>query len=216
MIRINLLTERKAKRRRGGATDKGEQSLLLGFLILLGLGAAVYFLVHRPIQGEIEDQKAVNQRLSQQNDKIEKKTKDFEKRKSAYEAAQKQAAAIEQLNAARATPAWFLWELSNILTPNGQPTITPEMEQRLEANENLRWQEGWDPKHVWIRSLEEKDGRFTLRGAAQSDGDVTQLTHRLQASMFFEDVRPRGSTKETDRKSGISYYNFTITGKVRY
>lgn len=213
MIKVNLLPQRKAKRR---TSDKGEQSMLAGFLVLLGVGFAVFLLVHRPMAQEIEDQKRVNNQLKSQNKKIEEKTRDFDKRKAAFEAAQKQAAAIEQLNAARATPAWFLWELSNILTRTGQPTISPEMQQELETNENLRWQDTWDPKHVWITAIEEKGGRFTLRGAAQSDGDVTQLAHRLSASMFFEEVLPQSSSKSTDGKSGISFYNFTITGKVRY
>jgi hypothetical protein len=81
---------------------------------------------------------------------------------------------------------------------------------------NRGWAQGWDPKHVWIDSFEEVGGRFTLRGGAQSDSDMTQLALRLQASMFFTDVVPQQGDEALDRQSGASYYRFTISGRVVY
>jgi hypothetical protein len=91
------------------------------------------------------------------------------------------------------------------------------MQKLLEspAGVNRRWQDGWDPKHVWITSFEEKAGRFKIDGGAQSDSDMTQLALRLQASMFFDNVIPEGGGEAKD-PGGVSYYKFTITGKVRY
>ena len=57
---------------------------------------------------------------------------------------------------------------------------------------------------------------FTLEGGAQSDGDVTQLAKRMQASVYFQDVTPRGGERVTDGNGGVTYYKFNITGKVVY
>jgi hypothetical protein len=69
---------------------------------------------------------------------------------------------------------------------------------------------------VWISSFAEKSGVFTLAGGAQSDADVTQIAKRLQASVYFQEVTPRGGERTTDANGSVTYYQFTITGKVVY
>jgi Tfp pilus assembly protein PilN len=212
MIRINLLPHKKKHR---AAPVEGEQTVGIGFGILLGFAALIFFVVHGPMQSDIDDQGARNSQLVAENKKIEKRIADFDSLKAAFEAAQKQAAAIDELNGARATPANFLFELATILRSGGQPTVTAAMAKQLDQNENLRWQQDWDPKHVWIDKITEKGGEFTLVGSAQSDGDVTQLAHRLSASTYFQNVQPEGSSKGST-KGGITVYEFKITGTVRY
>lgn len=214
MIRINLLPHKKKSRR--SVSVEGEKAVSVGFGILIAAGAMVFLFVHSPMQDEVDAQNKLNRRQKAENKEIEKRTANFDDLKAAFKAAKEQATAIESLNNARATPASFLFELATILRQGGEPTLTPAMARRLEDNENLRWQEGWDPKHVWINSLAEEGGAFTLKGSAQSDGDVTQLAHRLSASVYFEQVQPEGSVKKSSKGSGISIYDFTITGKVRY
>ena len=216
MIRINLLPHKK-KGRSSNVSVEGEKVVGIGFGILVAAAAMVFFLVHSPMVGEIEAQQKSNSRLNKDNKKIEKRTKDFDSLKKAFATATKQAAAIEALNSARATPANFLFELATILRVGGTPSMTAAMKAQLEDNENLRWQDSWDPKHVWIDSIKEQDGAFTLIGSAQSDGDVTQLAHRLAASMYFDNVQPEGSVKQgAGKNTGITIYSFRITGTVRY
>jgi len=212
MIKINLLAERKAKRQ----TEPGEQSVAIGFGIVAVAGFAVFLLVHRPLNADIEQQQSVNAGLQGQNAQIQQATSDFESRKSAAEGLEARKLSKDALGGAKATPAWWMWELSKILTRGKAFTITEEKQLELDRSPNLRWQESWDPKHVWITTIEEKDGGFALRGAAQSDGDVTQLSQRLSASAFFDEVRYAGSNQNSDSRSGISFYSFTITGRVRY
>ena len=38
----------------------------------------------------------------------------------------------------------------------------------------------------------------------------------MQASVYFEDVTPTGGRQTTEKDTGITYYKFTITGKVVY
>lgn len=213
MIRINLLPHKKKHR---AAPVEGEKAVGIGFGILLAAAALVFFVVHGPMQDDIDSQMQRNSQLQRENKKIEQRIANFDALKAAFQAAQKQAAAIDELNNARATPANFLFELATILRLGGEPTVTAAMAKQLDQNENLRWQTDWDPKHVWIDSITEKGGAFTLNGSAQSDGDVTQLAHRLSASTYFHDVQPEGSSKSASAKAGLTVYEFKITGTVRY
>ncbi len=213
MIRINLLPHRKKVR---SISVEGEKVVAIGFGILGVTAAFVFFAVHSPMVSDIEAQQKRNKQLVAENAKIEERISGFDALKAAFKSAQKQALAIDQLNGARATPANFLFELATILRLGGQPTVTAEMSERLEQNENLRWEPDWDPKHIWITSLKETKGEFTLLGKAQSDGDVTQLAHRLSASAYFMNVQPEGSSKTAKGKGGVTIYKFKISGRVRY
>lgn len=216
MIRINLLTKRKTKSRR---SEQGERSILIGLLIVIAAGALVFLFIDRGLSERVDDLQAQNAELRAKNKKIKRQTKDLSKVQAAVKAAEEQEKAIKRLREARSTPAWLLWELSHILTRGEtgakDPSMTTEMTERLQSDPNRQWQESWDPKHVWITKFQEKNGRFKLEGSAESSSDMTQLALRLQASMFFDEVQPEGG-KEVAGKKGVDYYEFTISGKVRY
>ena len=55
-----------------------------------------------------------------------------------------------------------------------------------------------------------------LEGGAQAEVDITQLSKRMQASVYFDNVSPSFEERLSDRSTGIAYYHFTITGKVAY
>lgn len=188
MIRINLLPNKKKKKSRSSASIEGDKVIGIGFGAIAAVAAGVFFFVHMPLQDELESLNSTNKKLKSENKKIEKKTENFDELKAAFEAAEAQVAAIRELNNARATPAFFLHELAELLRSNGKPTMTAAMSRALEENENLRWQEDWEPKHLWIDTIEEANGNFTLTGFAQSDGDANQLAHRMHASAYFSDV----------------------------
>ncbi len=211
MIRINLLREKKAKR-----TPKGQNAIAVGMGSLLAAAAAVYFFVHAPMASEIEHQTEANEKIKKSNDEMAAATKDYDVVNQQYQALLQQEEAINRLSNARAVPAWFLRELASILTKGHQPTMAPEMAERVKTDPNRQWNLGWDPKRVWITSIEESNGQFTIRGGAQSDTDVTQLALRLQASVFFQGVVPEGGASDKDQKSKVAFYRFTVTGKVVY
>jgi type IV pilus assembly protein PilN len=94
--------------------------------------------------------------------------------------------------------------------------MTAAVSEGSRSDPNKRFALDWDPKHVWVTSFKEKNGAFTLEGGAQSDPDVTQLAKRMQASVYFMDVTPQGGKRVTDTASSVTYYTFTITGKVVY
>jgi Tfp pilus assembly protein PilN len=212
MIKINLLAQRKRSR----SGDKGQQQLLLGLLIIIGAAVLAWLLVHRPLKAEVSSIKDASDEIAQQNASLQAKLKDEQAIKAAVQSLEKRKAAIAELQNARATPAYMLRELSRILTPSRMPTMTKQMAQRIETSLHRKLSLEWDPKHVWITSFSEKNGRFTLKGGAQSDSDVTQLAKRLEASVYFQDVVSLGGTEFTDAAAGVTYFNFTIVGKVVY
>ena len=90
------------------------------------------------------------------------------------------------------------------------------MAERIKNDANRQFTAHWDPKRLWINNIEERGGIMTLRGGAQSTTDVTQFALRMQASVFFKDVQPISVSVATDTGSRLSYYNFTLTGRVLY
>jgi hypothetical protein len=113
-----------------------------------------------------------------------------------------------------------LHELGEVLTSGHNPTMTEEMARKIgngpDADPNKRYDLTWDPSHVWLLSFDDDRGNFMLEGGAQAEADVTQLAKRLAASVYFANVAPSREERVADRDTGISYYHFTITGKVAY
>lgn len=210
MIKINLIQQKKAR----SSSDPAQQVLLAVFACLIGLFGGLYVLVDMPINEEIEGLSEKNAALTAENQAIESRTRDYDALKKAVDLANAQKTAIDQLNNARAVPAWLLAELSRILTVDGQPTMTDAMARRVRDDPNRAWAEGWDPKHVWVTSFTERGGRFTLAGTAQSDSDMTQLALRMQASVYFDQVVPEGGRSAAS--GDVQLYSFTISGIVRY
>jgi type IV pilus assembly protein PilN len=216
MIKINLLPQKKKARE----AQPGERDVVLGMVAIAGVFAAVYFGYHRAQQKKLKDLMATNGELSADNegkrDQVAKQ-KDIEQ---VVTAEQEREAAIAKLVKAKSVPAHLLQEMGDMLTPGRMPTMTKEMSDRTsdgpKGDPNRRFAVDWDPKHVWITSFAEKDGAFALQGGAQSDGDVTQLAKRMQASVYFQNVTPTGAERTTDQVGNITYYTFTITGKVVY
>jgi len=217
MIKINLLPQRKPKRQ----AEPGQKDIALGMLALIAIGAGVFFGLHRPAKKKLEDLQASNRDLAasvkRQKDQL-KGPPTIDDLRANVAKANEQKATIEKLSAARAVPAHLLHELGEIMTPGHMPTMLPEISKQVldPKNETYRIDPLWNAQHVWITKLAEQKGSFTLEGGAESDGDVTQLAKRMQASVFFQDVNPRGGARITDKDTGVTYYTFSITGKVVY
>jgi type IV pilus assembly protein PilN len=218
MIKINLLPARKPKR----VAPEGEKTVAIGVGGLIAAGVVVWATTYRPISGEVAELTAVTTSLQRDVKSAENKLKGgkdspgYDELKKAVDAATARSEAIRKLAAARAVPAHMLDELSTILTPGRMPTMTREMAARVEKDPNRGLAPDWDPKHVWLTSFVEKDGRFTLQGGAQSGGDANQLAKRMQASVYFDAVVPEGGQEVVEKDTGATYYRFTISGKVVY
>lgn len=214
MIKINLLPQRKPKRQ----AEPGQRDVALGFLILLVLGAGTFFLVHKPKSDELDKLQSANAAYDEDLARRKDKIRTLPALRSAVALAEEKTGSIDKLIAARAVPAHMLHELGELMTAGRLPTMTKDMSKKVSdpKDDTYRLREDWDPKHVWITEFKEKQGEFSLFGGAESDADVTQLSKRMQASAYFDDVALSKGEKVTDDSTGITYYTFLITGKVVY
>jgi Tfp pilus assembly protein PilN len=217
MIRINLLPTRRVKRggRRPG-DELGQRHFLYGVLAL-GVGAlAVAAAIDLPTRFAIDRYRADEARLRRDMRQQTEQLAGFTDLQKQLADAETRRQSIERLMRAKVVPAHVLHELGEILTANRLPTMTSDMLRRTSSDPNKRFQQDWDPTHVWLSGYSDNNGVFKLEGGAQSESDVTQLSKRLAASVHFMDVTPAGGERVADQASGVNYYKFTITGRVAY
>lgn len=218
MIKINLLPQRRAKMR-VAVSDPSSKPLLAGVIGLGVAAAAVAVIVDLPKRGRLADLTRSNREL--QTD-IQAKTRQLagypELKKTADEVDERYRS-IKRLLGARVVPAYVLHELGEILTRGRHPKMTDEMQNRTgsgaDSDPNKRFQDDWDPSHVWLVGFTDTGGLFKLEGGAQSGADFAQFTKRLAASVYFADLSTAGE-HVVDIQTGTDYYKFTITGKVAY
>jgi len=217
MIKVNLLPQRKARRQAG--TDVATKQFALGCAAVIGAAAAVFLLVDMPKRSKLSDLRAATKQLQGQIADKQRQLQGYEEQKKAEVLSLQRAESVERLIAQKVIPAHVLHELGKVLTADG-PTMTEAMTTLTSnvtgSNSNKRFQADWDPQHVWMTSFLDKDGSFRIEGGAQSESDVTQLMKRLAASVYFMDVAPAGVERVSDRVTGISYFKYSITGKVAY
>jgi Tfp pilus assembly protein PilN len=226
MIKINLLPQKRTKRARPGqraqvapSGDSGAKYVLIGLSSIIGAAALVFLAIDMPLRNSLADAKADNRKVvaeiaKKENDpKLDLKSYDLLVQQKAD--AVKKIQSINRLLDNRVVPANILHELGQILSVRG-PTMTETMAKQVDKDGPKRFQTDWDPTHVWLSNFKDTAGAFTLEGGAQSKDDVTQLSKRLAASVYFTDVSPSFVEPTTDRESGIIYYKYTITGKVAY
>jgi Tfp pilus assembly protein PilN len=219
MIKINLLPHKRA-RNRPMASASATQPIVAGAMALAASAALVVVFVDRPKRSQLAELTQANDRLQRD---IQAKTKQLEgyaALKKDAEEADAQYNSIRRLLGAKVVPAHVLHELGEILMASKYPTMTAEMARRVgngpDSDPNKRFQADWDASHVWLSGFVDTGGEFKLEGGAASESDVTQLSKRLAASVYFADVTPTGVERVADAGTGTSYCRFSITGKVAY
>ena len=221
MIKINLLPQKRAKHRAaaGGRGAPGPSSNA-GMQLGLGIGAIaaaglLVFLVFD--MGKRSDRADYKERTAALNKAIADKESQlvgYDKLKQQQDEVISKIQSIERLDQNKVVPAHVLHELGYILSTRG-PTMTDKRRAEVK-NSSRQYMEDWDPSQVWVTSFTDLKGAFKLEGGAQSRDDITQLSKRLGASMYFYDVALASGEKVIDRETQLSYYKFLITGKVAY
>jgi hypothetical protein len=201
------------------AADPTSKQALVGVVALAAAAAGVFFILDMPRRERLGDLREGNAQLQKEiNDKNKQLVGYAELQKAEAEAIRR-AEAINRLIGTKVVPAHILHELGKVLTREG-PTMTESMAKFAgtgpESNPNKQFQNDWDPAHVWMSSFIDTNGAFKLEGGAQSESDVTQLSKRLAASVYFLDVTPAGGERVVDRDTNLNYYRFTITGRLAY
>lgn len=222
MIRINLLPQRRPKRVgvRRAASDPSAKHILYGVVALVTAGLAVVFLVDRPLREDLERYRTDEQALRDDLKLKGVQLVGYAEMQKAQADAEARKKSIDRLLRAKVVPAHVLHELGKILTAGHSPTMTSDMIKKTSSEKtgdpNKRFQQDWDPMHVWLSGYSDNHGVFKLEGGAQSESDVAQLSKRLAASAYFMDVTPSGGERVMDQVTGVNYFKFTITGRVAY
>lgn len=218
MIKINLLPQRRVKRQ----AEPGQADVLIGMGGLAAVAALVFFLVHLPVARERDAIRAETAELDAQNARRRNSDaiRNLPKLNAAVAANEERSAAIARLIGTIVVPDNVLHELGELLTPGRLPTMSKEMAERVsdtsKGDPNRRFSLDWDPKHVWITSVQLKGETFKLEGGAQAEGDIPQLAKRMQASVYFGEVTSPSSQRVEEKNLSANYHKFTITGKVVY
>jgi len=218
MIKINLLPQRRAKRAQ--VSEGGQREMAIGVASLVAVAAVTFFAFDAPKRSRLSSLRSSNEELQKEISAKNGQLVGYNELKLAADDAKARERSIKRLMAAKVVPANVLHELGQILTFGQLPTMTSQMSIRTGtsnlADPNRQFDLAWDPNHVWLTAFVDTGGVFRLEGGAQSESDITQLSKRLQASVYFGDISPSSEQRVADRDTGTSYYNFTITGKVAY
>lgn len=150
MILINLLPHRELARKR-----RKEQFLVHAVMAALA-GAALAALWHTQVQSSVEGQRARNELLKQETQKLEAQIKDIAGLQSEIVALKARQAAVENLQADRNTPVHLLDELAKKL-----------------------------PDGVYLVSLKQENRTVQLVGVAQSQERISELLRNLNNSSWL-------------------------------
>jgi Tfp pilus assembly protein PilN len=169
MIKINLLPQKRAKKRGVGAAGRepGTKDIVFGLVGLAIAAVAVFAIVDAPRRSRLSAFRDSNDQLQQEISAKQTQLKGYAELKKADDEAKERIKAINRLNQAKVVPANVLHELSQILSTVG-PTMTEEMTKKTgtgnESDVNKRFDLAWDPSHVWMTSFNDnvKDGTFKL------------------------------------------------------
>jgi len=221
MIKINLLPQKRAKLRGASQpSEGGQKEMAIGIGSIVAAALLVFFVLDQPKRSKLGDLKKANEQLQVEINAKNVQLQGFAELNKAANEAYERARSINRLIAAKVVPANVLQELGEILTTNHLPTMTQEMAKRTgngpESDPNRRYDLAWDPTHVWLIAFSDRAGNFRLDGGAQAEVDITQLSKRMQASVYFDNIAQASEERSTDPNTGVPYYKFTITGKVAY
>ena len=144
MIRVNLLPHRELKRQ----ARRRQFGVLCA--IVAAIGAAIVIAVGGVIQTQISDQKASNEFIKKENDKLDNDIKEIAKLREEIEGLKARQKAVEDLQGDRNLPVHVLDELVKN-TPEG----------------------------IYLRSIKQTGGRVALSGLAANQAKVADYVRNL-------------------------------------
>ncbi len=201
MIRINLLPTRKEAER------EASKRQLIVFVAILLLLCAGFYPVWATKASEVDDMQATVAKKRNEINTLKAKVKDIETLKRNKEALEKQINVLNELEAGRSGPVRVLDEMQTLLT-------APQNELDKITFEKRGWNSRWDPSRLWINSLRENGGKFTMDGGARTADDVAEFLLRMSSSVYFSDVKLLSSTHVD--ATGFSYVKYNVSGQIVY
>jgi type IV pilus assembly protein PilN len=212
VIRINLLPDAVRPQQ-----SQGGQGWLIALLALLAVEVVSSFIVYSVKQDELRAQKEENARTEQRIKQSREAVEDRADVTAKLAVLRSREEAIERLQRARLGPAAMMIELSHILTKNRGPSITPDkLAEVQEANPLSSYNQGWDPRRLWLLEFTEEEHVVRLVGLARDGEDVSELARRMNLSAYFSDIRLLPAKREKESATGIEWIKFQLEARVRY
>ncbi|MCB9555678.1 MAG: PilN domain-containing protein [Deltaproteobacteria bacterium] len=211
MIRINLLPVRQVRKVRVGQ----RQLLLLAGLVVVEIIAL--FVLYTVEADTVSKRKAKLAELQDDIQRLKTETSDYDLLIAKQKRLLNQKKVINSLTSERGGPLWVMRELSALLSRTGRPTFDAQSYQELvrrnpSAGINLRW----DPRRLWIETLNERGHNVTITGKAKDYDDVAELLKRLTLSRYFQQVELRRNDQVKDSTLGLKVVRFSLTCQVKY
>jgi len=223
VIRINLLPQKKALRRRGeaGAGDTGgggESQAWLAFVLgAVLLEVIVLLFVYKTKQDQLTQVQKHNQELTANIDAIKRDISNHAEIKAQLKELRDREEAIQKLQTARTGPTATMLELSRIMTTGRGPTVERDkLEQMKRDNPTAVPNANWDTRRLWLSGYKEQDRAVRISGYARDGEDVSEFLRRLALSDYFYEVRLLPATKALDTVSKLELVKFEMSAKVRY
>lgn len=224
MIRINLMPQKRALRRRGEAAGAeasgGGESSQAWLAVVLGavlLEVIVLLFVYKTKQDELTQVKKHNQELTASIDNIKREISNHTEIKAQLKDLRDREEAIQKLQSARTGPTATMLELSRIMTPGRGPTVDRDkLEQLKRDNPSSVPNANWDPRRLWLMAFKEDSRTVKLGGLARDAEDVSEFLRRLSLSDYFFDVRLLPASKSVDSVTKLELVRFEMSAKVRY
>lgn len=211
MIRINLLPVRQSRRVAAGTRQ------LMVFVVLLVAAIGVMFLLYETKSSEVESRQRAVATLQRDIERLKKEVGDFDRLKRQRDQLIKQRQVISQLHSARTGPVYMLREFSDILSVGKGPSVNQEKyEQLLRRDPNAGFNPRWNPRRLWIDSIDEKNRNVRILGRAKDHDDVAELLKRMTLSEQFENVQLERNDQALDADAGFKVVKFSLTCRVTY
>jgi type IV pilus assembly protein PilN len=141
------------------AVNYSARFMLAGYVASIVLTAVIFVVLQRSLAGELTE---LNQKVisaQAQLDSLKQKTKAVEDLDLKKKVLNSKLALVAKLKRSKIGPVRMLDDLNSAVTAR-----------------------------VWLRTVTEKDGEFTIRGRAMGDQDVAQFAQNLTASEYFSEV----------------------------
>jgi type IV pilus assembly protein PilN len=222
VIRINLMPQKRAMRRRGEAgaaeTSGGESQAWLAFVLgAVLLEVIVLLFVYKTKQDQLEKVQKHNQELTANIDAIKREISNHAEIKASLKELRDREEAIQKLQSARTGPTATMLELSRIMTPGRGPTVDRDkLEQLKRDNPSAVPNPNWDPRRLWLATYKEAERTVKIGGLARDGEDVSEFLRRLSLSDYFYDVKLLPASKQVDPLTKLELVRYEMSAKVRY
>ena len=211
MIRINLLPVKAAKR-----IETTRIQVLAGFglLAVVLAGIVVFHGIQTAELQTLRDDKA---KLSDKIAGLKREIGVYDQILAQRADLLRQKQAIANLERQRSGPAYFMRELSDLVSVGKGPTFDKaQYEESLRRDPNAAINSNWDPHRAWLLTYTEKDRQVQMHVGARSDEDVAEFLKRLKLSAFFSGVYWRQTTPQVDTKLNVAFVTFDVDCQVNY